>query len=119
MAQSTFIAHQKKVLEDIDGASKESMALAADAEKKNAILNGNVDQNGKPVIKSYVDTAWCKRSYGSGYSSLSGTASLIGHHTKNVIWNGVADKYCVICTRIASKNLKPYDHVCNINYVGT
>lgn len=119
MAQSTFVAHQKKVLEDLDGAAEESMALAAAAEKQHAISNENVDQNGTAVIKGYVDTAWSKRSYGCGYSSFSGTASIIGHHTKKVIWNGVADKYCVICSRIASKNLEPFHHECNINYVGT
>lgn len=36
-----------------------------------------------------------------------------------VIWNDVANKYCVICARITAQNLEPYEHKCNANYRGS
>lgn len=119
MAHSTFETYQNKFLLDIDGATRESMDAAAKEETNHAIEKGNIDSKGRSVTKVYVDGAWNKRSYRTNYSASSGTATLIGHNTKKVIWNDVANKYCVICARIRAQNLDPYEHKCNTNYQGS
>lgn len=53
----------------------ESMSLAAKEEAKLAIQNGEVNDDGMPLISVVVDGAWSKRSYKSNYNALSGVVS--------------------------------------------
>lgn len=53
----------------------ESMSLAAEEETNLAIANGDVNEDGVPMITVIADGAWSKRSYKSNYNALSGVVS--------------------------------------------
>lgn len=74
-------------------------------EAKNALEKGEVDELGRPCITVVADGAWSKRSYKANYNALSGVVTIIGYHTKKVLFMGVSNKYCAIC-EIALKSGK-------------
>lgn len=53
----------------------EAMSLAGKEEAKLAVENGNVREDGVPMITVIADGAWSKRSYKSNYNALSGVVS--------------------------------------------
>jgi len=53
----------------------EAMSLAAEEEAKLAVENGDVREDGVPMITVIADGAWSKRSYKSNYNALSGVVS--------------------------------------------
>jgi len=53
----------------------EAMSLAAEEEAKLAIENGDVREDGIPMITLIADGAWSKRNYKSNYNALSGVVS--------------------------------------------
>lgn len=81
------------------------MEAAAKKERDIAISEGRI-KNGYPVIDVYVDGTWCARSYGSNYKAPSGTAAIIGRRTKEVLYIGVNNKYCMQCARAKNKKQK-------------
>lgn len=87
-------------------------------EIKHAIDTANVDSAGNALITIVTDGSWGKRSYGKGFSSLSGCAVIVGFYTKKVIYYGVKNKYCHTCAMSYANCCPPNDHPCNINYVG-
>lgn len=58
------------------------MEEAAKEEYELAIQNGDVDENGVPMIVVVADACWSKRSYKKNYNALSGAAVIIGYRTK-------------------------------------
>lgn len=116
MSSSHYSNRQKLVQDDLEHVAKKCMLEAAEEEKVAAIDRGSVDQNGTPIVTVVVDGTWSKRSYGANYSALSGTAVIIGHHTKKVLWIGVKNKYCKICATATGD--EPKEHQCNSNYKG-
>ncbi|XP_025424079.1 uncharacterized protein LOC112693296 [Sipha flava] len=50
----------------------EAMSLAAEEEAKLAVANGDVREDGVPMITVIADGTWSKRSYKSNYNVLSG-----------------------------------------------
>jgi len=56
-------------------AAANAMEEAAKEEAQLAILAGNVDSDGTPLVTVVADGSWCKRSYRTMYNSLSGTVS--------------------------------------------
>lgn len=53
----------------------EAMSLAAQEEGKLAVANGEVSEDGVPMITVVADGAWSKRSYKKNYNALSGVVS--------------------------------------------
>lgn len=53
----------------------EAMSLAAEEEANLAVANGDVSEDGVPMITVIADGAWSKRSYKSNYNALSGVVS--------------------------------------------
>jgi hypothetical protein len=48
------------------------MTLAAEEKAKLAVANGDVREDGVPMITVIADGAWSKRNYKSNYNALSG-----------------------------------------------
>lgn len=113
-----YLDTQSTVFDWWERAATYSMEQAAKAEKEYAISIGNVDENGIPMITVELDGCWCKRSYRTNYSALSGAAAIIGLNTGKVLYFGVKNKYCLICARAANKNVEPPEHTCYKNYSG-
>ncbi|KAK5648270.1 hypothetical protein RI129_003162 [Pyrocoelia pectoralis] len=68
-------------------------------ERTLAIENNHVDCDGMPWITVYLDGGWSKRSYGHNYDAASGVGVIIGKRTGRILYMGVRNKFCVICTK--------------------
>lgn len=118
MSGMTFNKNNKELQKDwwqlaqnqVDEALKEEIRIAIDA--------GNIDSKGNALIIAIADGSWGKRSYGGGYSSLSGCAVIIGYRTKKIIYIDVKNKYCQTCANSYARMCPPNFHDCNINFVG-
>lgn len=75
MSKDTFTRHSNKLSSVIHDVAWMKMKEAAKQEADLAIAAGDVDDDGIPYITVVVDGAWCKRSYKSNYSALSGVVS--------------------------------------------
>lgn len=118
MSDKTFDKNNKDLQKDwwqlaqhhTDEALKEEIRLAKAANE--------VDAKGNALIVVITDGSWGKRSYGKGYSSLSGCAVIIGYRTKKILYFDVKNKYCQYCANSYAKMCPPNEHECNINYSG-
>jgi flagellar basal body rod protein FlgC len=52
------------------------VSSAVEEEAKIAIENGDINENGVPMITVIADGAWSKRSYRTNYNALSGVVSM-------------------------------------------
>jgi len=77
MSQEQYTKVEGKVGKTIHSCLQESMAKAADDEKKWAIANGQILPNKTPYITVVGDGSWAKRSYGHNYTSSSGAVSFL------------------------------------------
>lgn len=107
---------QNKLRDDWKVTSDLNMRENVECEKLLAIERGDVDTDGMPLLTVITDGSWSKRSYRSGYNALSGAASIVGYHTGKVIWMGVRNKFCRICSISGSKTPRP--HICNSTFNG-
>lgn len=74
-----YNTHHTIVCTGYENAAANAMAEAAKEEAELAILSGNVDVDGIPLVTVVADVSWCKRSYRTMYNSLSGTVSNISN----------------------------------------
>lgn len=118
MSSTTFGSENKKIQEDWWKLGKDHTEQALKEEIDHAIATGNIDSAGNALITVICDGSWGKRSYGKGFSSLSGCAVIIGLYTKKILYYDVKNKYCHICAMSYAISCPPNDHPCNINYVG-
>lgn len=120
MSERKYRIIEKKVGIDIVSTADKAMKDAIEEEKKVAMLTGNVDSDGYPLITVVTDGLWGKLSYGNGnFSSLVGCASIVGAYTKKVLWMDIKNKYCLICTGSITKSIPIPSHKCNANYTGS
>nr|CAI5841795.1 unnamed protein product [Callosobruchus analis] len=119
MAKKTYGEYHEKVAELIRSSAWKSMEDAAAEEAKLAIEAGDVDINGVPCITVVADGAWAKRSYNVNYGSLSGVACIIGYKTGKVLFLGVRNKYCSLCSWYENKNRDIPTHACYKNWTNT
>lgn len=94
------------------------MAEAGKEEVEHAKLIGNMSSQGIPMIAVIADACWSKRSYGTNYDASSGAAAIVGQHSKKVLYCGVKNKYCVICSRSINKGMEAPAHTCFKNFSG-
>lgn len=118
MSSTSFDTENKNLQKDWWELGRSHAELALKEEIAHAKATGSVDSAGNALICVICDGSWGKRSYGKGFSSLSGCAAIIGLFTKKVLFYDVRNKYCQVCTQSYAKFCPPNDHPCNINYVG-
>ncbi|KAJ8726738.1 hypothetical protein PYW08_015135 [Mythimna loreyi] len=94
------------------------MAEAGKEEKNHALSIGSVNERGIPMIPVSGDACWSKRSYGTNYSASSGVGAIIGIFSKKVLYYGVKNKMCSICSRAQSKGVQQPKHNCFKNFQG-
>jgi len=75
MSNKLYQKIHEKVEQFTHNTAWESMSSAAEEEAKLAIDNGDVNENGVPMITVIADGAWSKRSYRTNYNALSGVVS--------------------------------------------
>lgn len=77
MSNKTFKKTEEQLSEGWTATAAAEMEAAAAEEAQLARENNEVDKDGVPLITVVADGAWCKRSYRTNYSSLSGVVSVI------------------------------------------
>ncbi|CAG9763450.1 unnamed protein product [Ceutorhynchus assimilis] len=95
------------------------MENAAAKEAELALEEGDVDENGITCITVVTDGAWAKRSYNVNYDSMSGVACIIGYRTGNLLFLGIRNKYCSLCSYYENKGQDIPIHKCYKNWQGT
>ena len=116
MTDVSYRKHRQELVSSFEKASEESMKEAAAIEKELAIMEGDTI-DGIPFITVIVDGSWLKRSYKSGkYDSLSGCGAIIGYRTKKVLYVGVRNKFCWICSEAERQNGIAKQHECFKNW---
>ncbi len=78
MAVATFDKRQKLLQKDLRKLAEQVENNAMEREKQIAVEKMEVDINGTPLLSTFADGSFPKRSYRTHYDSLSGTACLIG-----------------------------------------
>ncbi|XP_050512375.1 uncharacterized protein LOC126888289 [Diabrotica virgifera virgifera] len=119
MTLKTYNNYHEQVAEFIRASAWQTMELAAAEEIKMAKDAGNVDENGIPCITVVTDGAWSKRSYNVNYDAMSGVACIIGYNTGKLLFLGVRNKYCSICSWHESKEQETPTHRCFKNWTGS
>lgn len=94
--------------------ARQNMEKAAALEKQLAIEAGRVSPSGTPLVTVILDGCYCKRSYGTNYSSLSGGACVIGFRTGLILDGDVYNRYCHTCCIYGADR----EHECSFNYTG-
>lgn len=117
MTFRNYSKYHDNVAEMWKTAAEESMLAAANEENELARLRG--DTSSIPKIPVEADCCWSKRSYKNQYNALSGVAAIVGHHTGKVLYIGVKNKYCGICSRASKKQVEPTVHKCTKNHRGS
>ena len=95
----------------------EVMAEAMEAGKEGKMLaeQRNEYHEGVPAISVVVDGGWSKRSHKHSYNANSGVGVIFGAVTKRLLFIGVRNKYCSVCS-IASRSHNP---TCFKNWSGS
>ena len=79
-------------------------------EKQIAEQNNNYHE-GVPAITVIVDGSWSKRSHKHSYNANSGVGVNFGAATKKLLYIGVRNKYCAVCSIAQKHNSSPPQHV--------
>lgn len=75
MSNKTYQKHHEYIAKQTEKIAWESIELAGKEEARLAIENGEVNEDGIPLITVVADGAWSKRSYKHNYNALSGVVS--------------------------------------------
>lgn len=75
MSNKTYKRKEDVVSEGLTATAEKEMKAAAEEEARLAVERGDVDKEGTPLLTVVADGSWCKRSYRTNYSSLSGVVS--------------------------------------------
>lgn len=112
MSETSWRNIRDELVEHFEFAAMKEMEEAAALEKKLAHEAGHVI-NGISYITVIVDGSWMHRSYNSSKrDSLSGMACIIGQKTGRILYVGVHNKYCTICSWWEKRGLQPRQHHC-------
>lgn len=110
-------------IENQIGASWEKILademIKAGKEERMLSLQRNDLVNGYPAITVIIDGGWSKRSHKHSYNAKSGVAIIIGKETKKLLYMGVRNKFCSICTVASNKGVSPKKHTCFKNWSGS
>ncbi|KAF5292730.1 hypothetical protein FQA39_LY13889 [Lamprigera yunnana] len=77
IAETTYLSHHKNVFKAVTKLASIDMEESAKLESQLAMQEGEVDENGIPIITVIVDGVWCKRSYRTNYNALSSVATVL------------------------------------------
>lgn len=118
MPKKMFAATESLIGEEMKQQLLAVMIEAGKEEREHAISIGSFHQ-GVPAITVIADGGWSKRSHKHSYNAKSGVAVIFGHYTKKLLFLGVRNKFCSVCTVARSKEHEPPPHKCYQNWAGS
>ena len=75
------------------------MVKTGKEEKQMAEQNNNYHE-GVPAITVVIDGGWSKRLHKHSYNANSGVSVIFGAATKKLLYIGVRNKYCAVCSQL-------------------
>lgn len=75
ISSTSYLKNFSNISDVVQDTAIEEMIKAGDEERRIAIENGNVDENGVPMCTVIADGQWSKRSYKTKYNSFSGAVN--------------------------------------------
>ena len=96
----------------------ELMVKSGREEKQIAEQNNNYHE-GVPAITVVVDGGWSKRSHKHSYNANSGVGVIFGAATKKLLYIGIRNKYCAVCSIAQKRSSSPPQHTCFKNWTGS
>ena len=90
--------------------------LKAGAEERRLAIERGEFHQGVPSVPVTVDGGWSKRSHKHSYNAKSGMAVIIGNTTKKILFMGVRNKYCSVCSIAERRQQPPTKHKCYKNW---
>ena len=115
MTKASFVLTERHIGEWWWELLQESMKAAGEEEKNMAIANNNFHQN-VPAITVIVDGGWSKRTNKHNYNAKSGVGIIIGKATGKILFMGIRNKFCSICTRANNTTSPIPEHQCFKNW---
>ena len=98
MTKPSFVAAEKRIGEWWSTLLEDSMRQAGQEERQIAISKGCTCL-GDPAITVILDGGWSKRSHKHSYNAKSGVGIIIGLETQKILFMGVRNKYCAVCSQ--------------------
>jgi len=90
--------------------------LKAGAEERRLVIEHGEFHQGVPSVPVTVDGGWSKRSHKHSYNAKSGMAVIIGKTTKKILFMGVGNKYCSVCSIAERRQQPPTKNMCYKNW---
>jgi hypothetical protein len=91
------------------------MEEAGREERDLAVQRGDLHE-GVPAITVVCDGGWSKRSHKHSYNAAGGVAVIIGQVTKKVLYVGVSNKNCSVCSYANTRSIPVREHDCHRNW---
>ncbi len=114
----TFISIETQIGKAWETQLAEEIKQAGEHERQVAVNKTDIYE-GVPAIGLTVNGGWSKRSHKHSYNAKTGVAVIIGNTSKKLLYLGVLNKYCSICTVAANKGIPPKEHECFKNWDGS
>jgi len=114
MTKRSFVAAEKRIGEWWSILLEDSKRQAGQEEWQIAISK-NRTCLGDPAITVILDGGWSKRAHKHSYNAKSGVGVIIGLETQKILFMGVRNKYCSICSHTDN----PPPHTCYKNWDGS
>ena len=115
MTRQSFVAAEKRIGEWWWILFEDTMKSAGEEERTLAISQNRYHQ-GVPAITVILDSGWCKRTHKHSYNVKSGVGVIIGKETGKILFLGVRNKFCSLCSCANNLNQHPAKHTCFRNW---
>ena len=73
---------------------------------------------GVPAVTVVIDGGWSKQRHRHSYNAKSGVVVLFGQCMKKLLFAGVRNKYCAVCSVLEKQEKDPPEHQCYCNWSG-
>ena len=118
MPKKLYTATERFLSDCLHQLLTEKIITAGEEEKRLAEARGDFHQ-GIPAITVVVDGGWSKRSHKHSYNAKSGVAVIFGQCTKKLLFLGVQNKYCAVCSAAENQSTPTPHHRCYRNWSGS
>ena len=118
MRSQTFVNIERSFGDVFEKVVTAELLAAGEEEKRLAIENGQYHQ-GIPAISVVVDAGWSKRSHKHTYNANSGVGVIFGNATGQLLYVGVRNKYCSVCSIAERGGREVPNHRCFKNWSGS
>lgn len=116
MSSTSYRKYHEQLYDAFRKSAEQSMKKAGELEKKLALERGDLIK-GVPVTKVIADGTYLRRTYPTGrFDSNSGMAIIVGYYTQQILFMGVRNKYCFICSRAEQNGNFAGKHKCYRNF---